>query len=167
MVTQDIWQDRRVQYAIGIFGIVGLFAACWFGYAWYQSGKEQAAYKDLAESIDSYVSTQRFPQTKEKLIDIEGAFSTAAGRHKGSNLHPYFLVFEADALVRAGKLDKATELMDQVLGEMPKGHALYYLYGIKTALMKLDSDSIEIQKQGHDALKALAQESIARNGSLL
>ena len=137
--------------------LAGLLAAGWFGYSWYVRSKEQAAYKDLAESIDGY-NKSRLSGT-EKWTDVERGFEEGAKRNASSKLQPYFLVYQADALIEEGKQKEALALYDKALGLIPRSNPLYFLYAIKRALMKLDATDDGMQKQGRQELTMLAHDT--------
>ena len=157
-MTQDMWTKKRMHLAAGFLAVSGLIAAGWFGYSWYMRSKEQAAYKDLAESIEGY-SKARSSGAPEKWSDVERGFEAGAKRNTSSSLQPYFLVFQADALVEQGKHKEAAALMDKTVSMLKRTQPLYFLYALKRALIKTDIADETIQKQGRQELAALTQES--------
>jgi predicted Zn-dependent protease len=94
----------------------------------------------------------------EKLVDSEKAFERAAQEHSSSALHPYFVLHQADALVQQGKLKVALILFDKALTEMPNKQPLYYVFALKRALVKNDTDDAALQKQGREELEALSKD---------
>ncbi len=157
-VTQDMWTTKRIQYVL-IFALVsGLLTAGWFGYAWYIDRYEQAAYKDLAESIDGYYKALSSTDAG-RWADVERAFQAGSERHKSSKLYPYFLAYKADALSYQGKQKEAQEVMNVLLTSMNTKHPLYYFYTTKAALMKLDASEEAVKKEGRDQMQKLAQDN--------
>lgn len=156
--TQDIFTDKRIHYAVALLVLCGAAAAGWFGYTWYRRTQEQAAFKDLAESIEGYIKAQQ-AGSETVLADVARAFTVGAQRHAGSQLQSYFLVYQADMLARQGKLEEAIVLMDKSFEKINREQPLYYAYAIKRALMKLDADNTALQKQGRTELEALAHDS--------
>ncbi len=150
-------QDKRVQYAILALLLCGILSAAWFGYTVYRAHAERSAYKDLAESIDGYAKVRGSVAKDEKWADVGAAFKVAAARHGSSHLHPYFLFYEADALLQQGKQKDALVLMQKGLAEVPKNQPLYYLYALKQALLKIDAE--ETASQGRQELDLLARDS--------
>lgn len=145
-------------YSVIIFVLALILTGTWFGYAWYIKSYEQAAHKDLAYNIDEYY--RHFSSSIDELFlnDIKRAFEIGAKRHSHSNLYPYFLAYQADALVHLGKYNEAIEIMDKMLQAMPKKNNLYYLYAIKSALMKLDTKESKLKEQGLSLLKNFSQD---------
>ncbi len=145
--------DKRVYFGGLIFAIAGLITLGWFGYSWHRKGVEQVAYKELAESIDSY-SLIRGDQ--EDLLDSERAFAAGAKEHRSSVLYPFFLSFQADTLIRQGKLADGAGLLEQAVKAMNAQHPLYYLYALKAALVKIDTKDATLEKQGRSEIDTLS-----------
>ena len=150
-------QDKRIQYAILALLLCGLLSAGWFGYTLFRARAERKAYTDLAQSIDGYLKARGVASTNEKWADVASAFKVAAQRHRSSHLHPYFLLYEADALLQQGKQKDALALMQHALSQIPKTQPLYYLYAIKQALVKIDLP--DTASQGRQELELLARDT--------
>lgn len=157
--TQDWTNDRRIYYGIALLTIAGLAVAGWFGYGWYVRLKEEAAYKDLALSIDGYVKALGTGESEGKWHDVARAFEVGAERHPSSKMHPYFLVYQADVLIQQGKTKEAGALMDKALIEMNAQQPLYTTYALKRALLNLDSGDPASQKRGREELESLAKDT--------
>lgn len=155
-MMQNVWNEKNSTYAALFLAIAGVAGAGWFGYSWYKRGQEQAAYKDLAESIEGYVKARNQGQ---RWADVERGFQSGAQRHSSSALQPYFLVYQADALIELGKQQEALAIMDKALGMIARTNPLYYLYALKRALIRIDMQEAAIQKQGREELHALAKDS--------
>lgn len=158
-MIQDAMSDRRIYYGMAFLAISALVSAGWFGYAWYNRSLEQAAYKDLALSIDGYIKVQHAGSTPEKWTDVTRAFEVGAERHPSSKMHPYFLIYQADTLIAQGKLKEAIALMDKALLEIDRKQPLYTTFALKRALLKMDSDDASQQKQGREELELLSQDA--------
>lgn len=159
-LTSNKALQNNINLAAGAFALVGLLVAGWYGYSWYNRSKEQAAYKDLAESLDAYSKVrQSMGHGEEKWTDIERGFKEGAQRNSSSKLQPYFLVFQADALIEQGKHQEALPLMDKAVSLLSKSNPLYYQYAIKRALMKTDAADEATQKQGRQELADLAKDA--------
>lgn len=156
--VSDAWNDKRTTYGILFLVVAALCAAGWYGYSYYVDRKEQAAYKDLAESIDGYVKARSLEQGEQNWADVERAFDVGAQRHGSSSLYPYFLAYKADALVQQGKLKEAAAVLDTVVSNIGKQQPLHSVYALKRALVKIDSDDEPLRTQGKAELTALAQD---------
>lgn len=156
--TTSFLNDKRSQYALGLAVFVALGLAGWFGYSYYTGLQEQAAYKDLAESIDGYVKAHSLDLGAQKWNDVERAFESGAQRHTGSKLYPYFLAYKAEALVQQGKLKEAAGVLDTVVSNINTQQPLYSVYALKRALIKIDTNDEILGKQGKDELLALVND---------
>lgn len=159
-LTQNKAWQRNINAAAGALILAGALAAGWYGYGWYKRSKEQAAYKDLAESIDGYDKVRSgMGQAEEKWTDIERGFREGAQRNSSSTLQPYFLLYQAEALIEQGKQQEAIALMDKAIPLISKSNPLYYAYAIKRALMKTDASDEATKSQGRKELSGLAQDA--------
>jgi len=154
-VTHNVWSDKRFNCAVVVFALVGVLAGAWLGYSWYRRGKESAAYKDLSESIEAFAKLRGAQASEEKWIDVSKGFSVGAQRHTSSSLYPYFLVYEADALLQAGKQLEALAFLKEALPLINKKNSLYYLYALKLALVRIDAG----EEQGKEELATLARDA--------
>lgn len=89
-------------------------------------------------------------------MDSERAFLAGSVAHKSSSLYPFFLAFQADALIRLGKLVEAAEQLDSALAAMDKRNPLYYLYALKTALVNIDTKDATREQRGRVLLDSLS-----------
>ena len=155
MITaaQDLLLDKRVYYGGLIFAVAALLTIGWFGYGWHRKGVEQVAYKELAESVDAYA---RIMGEDSDLLDSERAFAAGAKEHRSSVLYPFFLSFQADTVIRQGKLADGAGLLEQAVKAMDQQHPLYYLYALKAALVKIDTKDAALEKQGRQEIDRLA-----------
>ncbi len=146
-----------INVAVLLSGVV-LGLLVWFGYSFYTKRYEQAAYKELAESIEEY--TKRFDSVVDVKgwSDVEKAFEVAANKHSKSTLYPYFLAYQANALVHQDKLEEAVVVLDKMLSSVKKDHGLYGMYAKKRALIKLDINDSSVQAQGRKELHELSKE---------
>lgn len=126
------------------------------GYRYYRSRVEQAAYKELAEAIDEYSRMTTFAADDSKLAETERAFAAGAEEHRSSVLYPFFIAFQADALIRQGNLTEGAQLLDKAIDAMDAQHSLYHLYALKAALVKIDTKDAALEKRGRDQLNLLA-----------
>jgi hypothetical protein len=157
----DIMSRKRLSYGALFFAVLSILAASFYGYRWYGARQERAAYKDLAESIDAYERISTLADAQKELMDSERAFHVGAEAHRSSVLYPFFLAFEADALTRLGKVQEAAVLLDKAVKLMDQKNPLYYLYALKAALVKIDTQDATLKKEGRVSLDSLA--SMAAN----
>lgn len=129
---------------VGISGIIG-FA----GYRWYTVRQEKEAHKAFAQAMDEFDKTQSWPESAY-------AFAHGAKQHSSSNLYPFFLFYQAEALNKQGDYDQALNLMESALQALSEKSPLYGLYAIKHALMQLESPDNVIQEKGKQILQKLS-----------
>jgi predicted Zn-dependent protease len=127
------------------------------GYHLYQRHQEQYAQELFAAGIKEY---EKALGMDEEYLWKEVAETFALGYKKssGSALSPFFLGFQADALIHLNQHAEALEIMDEMLKKLPKSSPLYYLYATKAALIRCDSSDESIKELGLSALKQLAQQ---------
>ena len=156
-VVQDFLADKRIQYAVFILLLAGVLSIGWFGYRRYQQGKEQSAFKEFSETGDAYARITTLADAEGQLKDSERAFLAGAQAHRSSVLYPFFLAFQADTLLRLGKIREAAVQLETAVKAMDQQHPLYYLYALKAALVKIDTLDATFEKQGRDELDKLAK----------
>ncbi len=137
------------------FVLTALLGLSWFGYSYYKNKSEQAASQEFAKIAQEY-SKKIHLNNKDDLNDIEHILKAAAQKHKNSKLYPLFLSYQADALLKQNKYKEATEIFDTIVNSVKQNDPLYYAYSIKRALLKLDSKDAQLESQGYDELKELA-----------
>lgn len=161
MLMSNMYNKYYKQYGVYLailIGALSLGVLGWFGYSWYVKKYEESASKDLSESIDAFYKVF-MEKNNVQWDNIEQAFAVSAKRHEKSVLYPYFLAYQAEALIREKKLSQAVNVMDTMLASLDKKQILYPLYAIKRARIKMDMQDPEVQKSGQQELDQLAQDS--------
>jgi predicted negative regulator of RcsB-dependent stress response len=139
------------QYALIAFGASVIITGLFFGYRWYVVYREREAQAVLADYI---YKAQTTPNAS--LAAMEQLFQEGAQKESSSHLEPYFLVFQANTLVKEGKLDEAIGIMEKAISHMSKDNVLLSLFEVKRALMQMDSTIAETQQAGLTKLTELA-----------
>lgn len=158
MPNISLWYKKyervlTIALALGLVGVIG-----WFGYKWYTKRLEAQAFADFSQATDDYFKAVLSTDDKQRWQDMANGLALQAQEHKSSVLAPYYLAYQADALVHDGKIDQALTLMNQVLAQLPKNSPFYYMYATKQALIKLDAQSQDVRAQGITELEQLAQD---------
>jgi len=149
------YQNSIITLAVVIcLGVMG-----WFGYSWYKKNGEQKAHRAFVESVQDYTTMEKSPQEESAWHDIEQALAQRAQEHKSSVLAPYFLMYQADALIKEGKREQAIEVMNNGLAKISKKLPLYYLYALKKSLVKIDSAQEIVRNEGLQELDELSANS--------
>lgn len=107
----------------------------------------------------------QFATEEEKWNKVQEIFKDAYNNHKGAGIAPYFLTYQAEALVQLGKFDEAIQALTDAIRLM-KSTELKAFYQVKLALIKLDSP--KHQQEGLTELKKYAddQQGLAHENAL-
>jgi hypothetical protein len=160
MMLSNTLLNKKYQTALVVVGIAaGLGAVGWFGYSWYRVRVEQQAHKAFVESVNDYTAMEKSTQEQPAWHDIGQALANRAQEHKNSVLAPYFLLYQADALLHEGKRENSIEIMNTALEKISKNLPLYYLYALKRALVKIDSNQELLHNEGLKELDELSTNS--------
>lgn len=133
-----------------------ILLATWWGYSYFAGQKEKEAQKSLASCIELYDQASGSAETSIPWSSVESACKRAYDEHSRSKLAPYFLGYQAEALIKQNKLDEALAVMGHALQSMATSSPLYNLYATKLALMEMDSAESARQAQGLKRLEELA-----------
>lgn len=147
--------NRAITIALGIL-VAALIGG--YGYYWYKTRLEYNAQRDFAESAEDYYKLFASAKAGKAWHDVEQGLAYRAEQNKNSTLAPYFLVYQADALLQEGKTAQALTILNNALSQLPKSSPIYYLYSIKRALIKLDSEQEAERAQGVSELDKLSTE---------
>ena len=150
-------QARKAAGALvlGAFAIL-ILLGFWWGYSYFAKQKEKEAQKTLASCIELYDQAIGASETSIPWSTVETACKRAYDAHSNSNLAPYFLAYQAEALSKQNKNDEAIAIMTQMMHAMSKNSPLYYVYATKLALMQIDSADSAVHTQGLKQLEELA-----------
>ncbi|MBA3752099.1 hypothetical protein H0X06_04885 [Candidatus Dependentiae bacterium] len=156
--------EKKLYAGMGLLLASSIIGAGYLGYSWYKKNKEQAAYKDLSESIEGYIKASTSALSSKKSFspqwtDVQRAFKIGAEINSSSSLYPYFLAYQADVLLQQGQNTEAIQIMDDAIAHLDRTHPLYYLYALKNALMKTDSQDASLSQAGREALEKLANDN--------
>jgi hypothetical protein len=131
-----LFRDARVKLVLLLVGLGVAIGLTWWGYSFYRRSMNEKAQLALALPLEQFEKLAAEKQTAAASWEaLAQEFETAYQEHRSSDLAPFFLTFEADSLVRAGKTDAAVTLLDTALAAMGSSNPLYYLYKIKLAIL--------------------------------
>ncbi len=149
----DDLEERRYGRAV-IFGLLILIAgsASWGGYSMYVRHREQQASSDLMQYIKDYHQAAGAESTDWNYL--ANLFKMGYRQHSHSTLAPFFLLYQADALVQDNERQEALSLLDQALVALGVESPLYTTYAVKKALLVLEDNA----QQGIADLQKLAQD---------
>ena len=134
--------------------LVALAGGGFYGYRWYRSSQEEVAQRIFSQNVQEY---ERVAQEgkKEDWASVEMLFKIGYGQYSHSAFAPFFLLYQAEAMIKQDKNDQAREVLAKAVDAMSSSSDLYPLFKIKGALMTMDSNAPEAVAQ----LKALATDS--------
>ena len=151
-------RDLQIALALIIAGILGVGG--FYIYKFRTDRIQKQAQKIFSEAMQSYkqaLSLEFAKDVSEKekqnmWSEVEIAFKTGHLQNTSSTLVPFFLAYEAQALIKQNKFDEAYEVLNESVEKIKKDTSFFYLYKITQALM--DIDKTDVQK-GIDSLNQL------------
>lgn len=151
---------RRAIRALTIGAIVTLaITASLWGYSYYGAYRAKNAQKELASCIELYEKAASAGATAALWPSVEMACKLGYERHSGSSLAPYFLSYQADALIKQNKIDEAITVMGAMVSDLSKSSPLYSMYATKYALMQMDATDSAVRAAGLQTLAKLAEDT--------
>lgn len=120
-----------------VLGLV-LVSAGFAGYHWYSLHRTQQAHTIFAQCMQEF---ERALSSDDASLwtDVERAFATGYKSYPRTAIAPYFLAFQAEALIHQDKQEEARVLFADAVKKISKSSPLYYLYATKLALMNMDT----------------------------
>ncbi len=151
---QEIRKFKYVKELLILFCILGSIGSSFFLYRVYVVYREQAAQNALAQYVQEYHQIQDGkPADWQRMAAL---FQLGSEQQSNSYLAPYFLLFQAAALLRENKKQEALTVMDKLV-ERSAHSPLLPLFKTKRALIKLDEPDEVMQKNGLEELERLAE----------
>jgi len=142
--------------------LAALVIACgiggYFGYRWYDSRKQAEAQYSFGMLLDQFNTA--FEKQDTDFAMLAQDFGAGYETHKNTAIAPYFLSFQADALLQAGNKKEALQVMDKAVTAHTSATPLLNLMKTKRALLALDANDDEArQQQGLNELEKLGQDT--------
>ncbi len=169
------WIERAVDFALDnkkifISGalalILGSGGMVW--YRWHATSLAQQAHKTLVETLQVFeapiqkstdqtkADQTKFRSATEKWTHVASLCADAHSRFKRTTLAPFFLAYQADALLNLRKHDEALPLLKQAEAQM-RSQPLKDFMSVKVALVGMDCSTQALQQEGFLQLKRLAE----------
>src|SRR5437868_10788485 len=89
------FHDKKTMIVLCV--VLALGAGSFGAYKWVVASREQRAQKFFAECVEEY--NRVIAQQSGAWEEVEKAFAAGYEKHGSSSIAPYFLAFQADALV--------------------------------------------------------------------
>lgn len=159
MMVKHALQDNRVRLVGSLLLCVVAASLGWFLYNSYRTRINEQAQFAFSLQLEN-LERMRHAKAVDKQAWESAAQSLAQAyqEHSSSDLAPFYLAFEADAALQAGKTAEAIALLEKALHAMGSSSPLYYLYKIKLQVIRLGADDAAIREEGHRELKTLAED---------
>lgn len=137
---------------LALYGLICaiLVTTAFVGKNWYIASRERSAEKDLSSYITQYHNAMS--SENASWGQIASLFAVGYAQHARSYLAPYFLMYQADALLQEKNFEEALSVMKKALDEASESNAFYELMRTKYYLMILD---IPEHSEHDQALKVL------------
>lgn len=150
----SVYNNLYVRVAGIVCGITLIAGLGVWGYRWHRTGREQKAQEAFSSCVREF---ERAEQDQNLWGNAELVFRLGYEQNKSSSLAPYFLAFQAEALLHIDKRAEALSCMAKAVAALSTSSPVYNAYATKLALMKMDAPEPETQQQGLSELTKLAQ----------
>ena len=134
-----------------------------FGYRWYMKQQDMKAFSALVEVARSYETaaqkarSARNASEENPWEDTEVLLQAFVVAHAGSNLAPYFTMYQAQlALDKDHDYQAACDCMEQGLKKLSKSSVYYDMFRLKYIKMLLDSADEAVRAKALNDLEAIA-----------
>lgn len=111
---------------------------CAFGYRWYSTHRAQLAQKQFSDGVKEYTNAITGQPGHQNWSMLAALFELGAQEYGNTSLAPFFLGYQAEALVKNDQLADAAAVMTRATAAVPKNTDFYYSYALKQALMSID-----------------------------
>ncbi len=149
---------KIAQYIVIAVGAIAIIAGAFFIYRWNVVHKEKMAQKQFALAYQEFIKAEK---SQEGWLQVATQFNNGATTHAGTTLAPYFNLYQAEALLRAGNGQEARAAMNSVIDKLSNNAPFANLFKIKRALMMLDAQDEKVQQDGLADLIVIARDKNA------
>lgn len=134
---KDILHKRtwRILQASAVIVLLGIFCVA---YRWNRVRYEREAQREFAGCLKEYTNTLTAQTGHQNWNMIVGLFELGAQKYRNTSLAPFFIAYQAQALIKNNQLSEAAVTMDRAVSLLDLSHDFYYVYALKAALMHLD-----------------------------
>lgn len=143
--------SKPMMYVLHLAGVGVLLSSCFLGYRAYSLHRSQAAQRRFSTDMKQYISAVQEQPGHQNWQMIAGIFEEGAHEYENTSLAPFFLAYQAQALLKDNKLAEASKAMDRAVSLMSQDNPFYYTYSLTSILMGLDA--AEAQNRPTDDLE--------------
>jgi hypothetical protein len=145
--------SKQLKYVLLSVGIAVVVTAGFVSYRWYSIHRAQAAQKHFAECLQEFnKAAQSGSQSWGVIARI---FELGAQEYSSTSMAPFFLAYQAQALLHEDKLLEAAGAMRAAVSKMSKSNELYSLYLLKSILLDMDFSDYDLGFVSSDLLQKL------------
>lgn len=151
----DSYLELARKHLIYVSAGVAVLALLGGGLFWHRysvNQKEQAATTILADCLSQY---EQASQGRAQWQDVATMAHAGYEKFSSTNVAPYILAVEVDALLAQDKKQEALDALTKIVAQMSSSSPLYNLYQLKQVLVKLDMP--DMQEAALKELQTLAQ----------
>lgn len=130
-----------IGFAVGLILLGGFY-----GYRWYRTNQEEIAQRVFSQSVQEYERVLKEGKAQD-WASVETLFKIGYSQYSHAALAPFFLVYQAQAMIKQDKTVQAHELLSQAVNAMSPSSVLYPLFKIKLALMTMETNAQEAVAQ--------------------
>lgn len=126
-----------------VAALVGLLClAGYVGYDYYAAQREAKAHRAFAESVELFELAVSKPSAI-RWQEAEASFKLGYKQFSSSQLAPFFLGYQSEALLKLGQTNEAVAVLDAMLSTLGKSSPFYGPYAVKRALIKNDLNELK------------------------
>lgn len=130
--------SKPMLYVLQIAGVGVLLSGCFVGYRAYSLHRAQAAQRRFSDEMVHYINAAQEKPGSHNWNMVAGIFEEGANEYANTSLAPFFVAYQAQALLKDNKLAEASKAMDRAVSLMSQANPFYYTYALKSVLMGLD-----------------------------
>lgn len=148
---KKIVENRFLLLGASLF--CALSVAGYYFYFLYERGKQERAQLAFSQTIRELHQSEK---NSELWPNAELAAKTGYNRYKSTVFGPYFLVLESQAALSQDNFQEGSNLLNNAVKQIGFRSPVYFVYAIKSALVKLDSEDVAMQNEGFKELEKLS-----------
>jgi len=150
--NSSFFANRYVQMIMLAILLAVVSGGMYVGYTFYNSYRNQQAQQELSVCIEEYL--RAVSGAGELWPTVEMNCQLGYEHNSSSDLAPYFVSLQVQALLHQNKQEDVPALLDTMMRKLSSSSPLYHLYKTQKALIELDLGT----ENGLVSLQALAED---------
>jgi len=159
VMIKHFLKDIRVRAGLALISATLIGFGGWLLYSIYRHRANEQAQLTFAAVLD------RFTKLQENVAGDKAAWELVARdleqayeQHRSSDFAPFYLGYEAEAILEAGNVQESISVLERMLQQIDTAHPLYYLYKTKLNVIRSRAADKAVQEEGARELRALADD---------